>query len=145
MIRFSDHLDRDLIQKADVDAFWQTKIPHWLKVNSQGRYAIDPVVIDWQTTDNTEHYYSMGMRGIVPELQKMAWPILDELDSRPDWNWNDFDMDGNGELDSVVMIHSGYGAETTTTDCYETDFIDRIWAHGKLAWAWNKEGLLTWL
>lgn len=83
-----------------------------------------------QTTDNTEIYYSMGMRGITPELQQMAWPILDRLDNSTDWDWSQFDMDGNGALDSVVMIHSGYGAETFTTDCHGRLFKDRIWAHG---------------
>lgn len=129
MIRFSDHQDREMIPKDAVDTFWKTKVPDWLDVNSQGRYSIDPVVIDWQTTDKSEKYYSMGMRGIVPELQKMAWPILDELDSRPNWDWTQFDIDGNGQLDSVVMIHSGYGAETTTPDCYDREYTDRIWAH----------------
>lgn len=129
MIRFTDHEDRELIPKEQVDAFWQTKVPDWLDLNSQGRYSIEPVVINWQTTDNTEIYYSMGMRGIVPELQKMAWPILDELDNRPNWDWSEFDMDNNGMIDSVVMIHSGYGAETVRPDCFDTEFNNRIWAH----------------
>lgn len=133
MIRFSDHENRDLVPKADIDTFWQTKVPNWFDLNSQGRYDIDPVVVNWMTTDNTELYYSMGMRGIVPELQQMAWPILDELDNRPNWDWSQFDIDGNGRLDSVVMIHSGYGAETTTTDCFDREFSDRIWAHGMLS------------
>ena len=42
-------------------------------------------MIDWQTTDNTELHYSFGMRGIVRELQQAMWPILDNLDQRPDW------------------------------------------------------------
>ena len=77
----------------------------------------------------------MGMRGITPELQQMAWPILDNLDNRPDWDWGDFDIDGDGKLDSVVLIHSGYGAETTTPDCHGRDYMDRIWAHGEF---WNQ-------
>jgi M6 family metalloprotease-like protein len=59
----------------------------------------------------------------------MAWPILDELDNRPDWSWDDYDLDKNGRIDSLVLIHSGYGAETTTDDCYGRQFTDRIWAH----------------
>ena len=132
MIRFTDHNGRDLIPMSEVETFWNTRVPDWLDVNSQGRYSIDPVVVDWQTTDNTEEYYSFGMRGIVPELQQMAWPILDSLDNRPDWDWSEYDMDGNGDLDSVVMIHSGYGAETFTTDCFGAEYQNRIWAHGEL-------------
>ena len=129
MIRFSDHTERPLIGKADVDEFWQDKVPAWLEVNSQGLYNIDATVIDWVTTDNTEAYYSFGIRGTTKEAQKMAWPSLDILDNQPGWDWSKFDMDGNGELDSVVIVHSGYGAETVTTDCFGADFNDRIWAH----------------
>lgn len=78
---------------------------------------------------STEAFYSQGKRGIVREAQKMAWPSLSNLDSRPAWDWSKFDQDGNGELDSVVIIHSGYGAETVTTDCFGADYNDRIWAH----------------
>ncbi|CAB9526476.1 Pre-pro-metalloprotease PrtV [Seminavis robusta] len=129
MIRFSDHVDRELVPKSLVDTFWETKVPQWMEANSQGRYGIKATVIDWITTDNTEEYYSFGKRGIVLESQKMAWPILDKLDNRPNWDWSQFDLDGNGRIDSLVIIHSGYGAETTTTDCFGADFNNRIWAH----------------
>lgn len=132
MVRFSDHVDRTLVPKSDVETFWQTKVPQWLDLNSQGRYAIDATVIDWVTTDNTEAYYSFGKRGIVKEAQQMAWPILDDLNNRADWEWSKYDLDGNGDIDSLVIIHSGYGAETTTTDCFGAEFNNRIWAHGKI-------------
>jgi M6 family metalloprotease-like protein len=133
MIRFTDHADRDLVPKSEVEAFFNTKVSHWMKVNSQGLYTIKPTVIDWITTDNTEAYYSFGKRGIVPEAQQMAWPALDELDNRADWDWTQFDLDDNGQIDSLVYMHSGYGAETTTTDCFGADYNNRIWAHGELA------------
>ena len=62
----------------------------------------------------------------------MAWPALDALDNRPGWDWSQFDLDGNGRIDSLVISHSGYGSETLTTDCFGADFNNRIWAHGKL-------------
>ena len=87
MIRFTDHVDRELIPKPQVEEFWKEKMQDYFDVNSQGRYSIDPVIIDWETTDNTEEYYSFGMRGIVSELQQFAWPILDMLDNTPGWDW----------------------------------------------------------
>jgi hypothetical protein len=47
MIQFTDHLDREMVPKEAVETFWQTKVSDWFQVNSQGRYSIDPVVIDW--------------------------------------------------------------------------------------------------
>eukprot|EP00797_Seminavis_robusta_P011136 Sro1835_g300580.1 Pre-pro-metalloprotease PrtV (756) ;mRNA; f:8187-10960 len=129
LARFTDHTDRDMIPVRDIRDFWLVNMRDWFRANSQGRYDIEPTVIDWQTTDNTEVYYSMGKRGIVPESQQIAWPILDELDARPGWDWSKFDADGNGEIDSFVIMHSGYGAETFETDCYGTTYENRIWAH----------------
>jgi len=54
-------------------------------------------------------HYSFGQKGVVPEFQKAAWPALDALDNRPDWDWSVFDIDKDGKLDSVVITHSGYG------------------------------------
>lgn len=71
MIRFSDHVNRDLVSRVDVERFWNTRIAEWLgkieriyqiilvsvvtnapigatntsvELNSQGRYMIEPVV-----------------------------------------------------------------------------------------------------
>jgi len=85
MVRFKDHVSRDMIPKSAVDDFWLNRVPQWMKVNSQGLYNLQATVIDWTTTDNTEKYYSFDKQGIVPEGQQMAWPILDNLDARPDW------------------------------------------------------------
>ena len=78
-----------------------------MNVNSQGVYQLETTVIDWQTTDNTEAYYSFGVRGISTETGQMAYPILSNLDSRPNWDWSKYDLDGDGFMDSVVMVHSG--------------------------------------
>jgi M6 family metalloprotease-like protein len=80
------------------------------EVNSRGLYRIEATVIDWITAEETDQYYSQGQRGIVRESQQMAWNALDNLDSRPDWDWSKFDLDNNGDIDSLVIIHSGYGA-----------------------------------
>lgn len=94
------------------------------------------------TTDNTEKYYSFGKRGTVPQAGRMSWPALEVLDKRAGWDWSKYDLDGNGVIDSLVIIHSGYGAETTTDDCFGAEFNNRIWAHAfstSRAHAWNSE------
>ena len=52
---------------------WNTLITDWFALNSHGVYEIEPVVIDWVITDNTEKYYSFGYYGIVPNFQRAAW------------------------------------------------------------------------
>jgi Immune inhibitor A peptidase M6 len=129
LIVFGDHVDRPRIAKADVENMWKTLVPEWFDVNSHGLYDIDPVVTEWVVTDNTEKYYSFGKRGVVPDFQKAAWPALDALDKRSDWDWSIFDLDKDGKLDSVMITHSGYGAESMGADEHGTDYMNRIWAH----------------
>ena len=127
-MQFTDHMDRELINKADVEDLWQVLVPAWVDVNSQGRYQFESEVIDWVVTDNTEAYYSFGKQGLVPETQQMGFPILSQLDGQ-NFDWSQFDSDNDGRIDSLVMIHSGYGAETTREDCFGKKADDRIWAH----------------
>lgn len=97
-------------------------------------------------TDNTETYYSFGKTGVVPDFQKAAWPALDALDNTPGWDWSMFDRNEDTKLDSVVITHSGYGAETTTTDVYGTGYKNRIWAHAfaQSVESWSsKDGSVT--
>jgi len=39
MVRFTDHTSRPMISKAEIDKFWQSKVPDWFDVNSQVRYV----------------------------------------------------------------------------------------------------------
>ena len=47
MVRFSDHEDRDLISKIDIEEFWNTRVAEWMDVNSQGLYDIKATVVNW--------------------------------------------------------------------------------------------------
>ena len=64
------------------------------------------------------------------------------LDNTEGWDWSQFDLDGDGRLDSVVIIHSGYGAETGRTDMYGTEMRYRIWAH---AFAYTEDDWMPWI
>ncbi|CAB9503638.1 Immune inhibitor A peptidase M6 [Seminavis robusta] len=144
LVVFADHVDRPRLDKADVENTWKTLVPEWFDVNSYGLYDIDPVVTEWVVTDNTEEYYAFDKRGITPDFQKAAWPALDALDNTPGWDWSIFDIDEDGKLDSVVVTHSGYGAETREEDEYGTHYEQRIWAHafansGQIKWT-SKDG-----
>lgn len=71
---------------------------------------IDPL---FEFKHTTEAYYSFGQRGIIPGLSNAMWPALDKLDNQPDWDWSQFDLDEDGQLDSVVMMHSGIDGVVT--------------------------------
>ena len=106
------------------------RIKKWQTENSYGLYDAWFEVQDWKITDNTEKYYSFGVSGRVAEFAESYWPLLDALDEDPDWDWERFDVDGNGLLDGLVVLHSGYAAEEGGQDCTnQRGYLNRIWSH----------------
>ena len=138
-IVFDDHVDRPRVDVSDVEVMWNTIVPEWFDANSGGAYEIQATVTDWVVTDGSEAFYAGTNQGVISGFQKAAWPALDALDQDPDWDWSQFDSDQDGRLDSVVITHSGYGAESGETDLYRTPWEQRIWAH-----AWATSGEETW-
>ena len=87
--------------RPDIETLWKTKIRHWFRVNSYGKYNVDPHVVEWFVTDDTEYNYADNKQGMYAGLQNAMWPKLDELDADPGWDWSQFDLDQDGNLDSV--------------------------------------------
>jgi hypothetical protein len=50
---------------------------------------------------------------------------LDYLDDSVDFS--EFDGDGDGYIDAITLLHSGYGAEWGGIDSYNGTYTDRIW------------------
>lgn len=150
MIRFSDHVGRTLPSAADVDVLFNTvggdpvlaptgSIRDVYFENSYGQMTLDsfvnPGIGDWITVSNTEAYYANGNSGDSTLWQALR-EALDILDAVVDFN--DFDQDNNGRIDSIAFIHSGYAAEWGGTDAFGATTANRIWSH---RWAiqpqWN--------
>lgn len=150
MIRFSDHVGRTLPSVSDVDVLFNSTGGHptlaptgsvkdvYLE-NSYGQMTlnsdINPGIGDWITVPNTEAYYANGNSGDSTLWQALR-SALDTLDAVIDFN--DYDLDNDGRIDSIAFIHSGYGAEWGGTDAYGGTTANRIWSH---RWAiqpqWN--------
>ena len=54
---------------------------------------------------------------------------LNYLDVNGLVDFSDFDGDGDGFVDSIAFLHSGYGAEWGGSDAFGTDYLQRIWSH----------------
>lgn len=129
MVQFKNHKNRNLVEKSVIEDIWNGPIKDWFKVNARGRYEIEEaVVIDWTLTDNTEAHYADGKSGFTPGVKKAMYPILDKLDSEG-FDWGPFDVDQDGRLDSVVMMHSGISGVAGEEDCHGGLVKDRIWPH----------------
>lgn len=84
---------------------------------------------DWIPTDDTELHYSFGRSGLTRDLSRALHPVLRVLDALGE-DFSQFDQDGDGVLDSVVFLHSGFPAEVGQWDCYNGRVSSqRIWSH----------------
>jgi len=150
MIRFSDHAGRTLPSVADVDVLFNAvdgdpvlaptgSVKDVYFENSYGQMTLDsfvnPGIGDWITVSKTEAFYANGDSGDSTLWQALR-EALDVLDAVVDFN--DYDLDNDGRIDSIAFIHSGYGAEWGGTDVFGGTQANRIWSH---RWAiqpqWN--------
>jgi hypothetical protein len=139
LLQFTDHLDRTLIDPSVYDEMWNSQgtsdlipsgsVRKWFDKNSYGLYEIDARIVPWTLSDESELYYSFGSSGLVTQFQQAFWPVLDELDQNG-IDWSEYDLDQDGTLDAVTVLHTGYGAELKGVDCNnDRDFSNRIWSH----------------
>ena len=82
--------------------------------NSYGVLTLNSTVVAWVTLPQTEAYYangSSGLGGFYPENpQGMVEDALNLVDPLVDFG--QFDLDSDGFIDAISIIHSGFGAET---------------------------------
>ena len=148
-MQFEDHQDRDLIDPTDIDTFFQAEgqdedliptgsIKTYFWINSYHSLEIDALVVLWRVVGFTERDCLFGKSGMSTEFQRCFWPILDlldelRLDPSQAFNWADFDKNVDGFIDSMVVMHSGYGAEWGGIDPNGKASDQRIWSHSVAA------------
>ncbi|KAL7469418.1 hypothetical protein ACHAXS_009673 [Conticribra weissflogii] len=155
LLRFSNHKSRDVPPRADYDTLYNTVEPteHKKSVaptgsirqvflqNSYGAFTLESTVYEWITLSKSEEYYADGNHGFT-KLKEGIEEALDVLEKDPDFDFADFDLDGDGTIDGFGVLHSGYGAEFGGDDCYGAKNENRIWSHkGGMDWTSKEEGI----
>lgn len=91
--------------------------------NSSGMYDLSGTVVDWLTLPHSEAWYgadscAAGNASMVghPDnpigVQQSVIDAVDVLNARePGFNWDEFDTDGDGVVDHMVIVHAGVGEE----------------------------------
>lgn len=146
--KFSDHTKRPLPTKAQLQTMMghdglhplyapTGSVKYALDEFSYGDLDLDPVVWDWVTLSKTEAHYSgvqqgggMGLGTYFHDALREALKIHN--DARADFK--QFDVkekhgEGDGWIDAILFLHSGYGAEGGFTDCNGTPMQALIWSH----------------
>eukprot|EP00980_Cylindrotheca_fusiformis_P008001 scaffold1706_cov116-Cylindrotheca_fusiformis.AAC.4 len=156
LLRFDNHKDREMINPTDIDKFFNAdgrdsvlyptgSIKTYLKINSHDSLNIDSDIISWYLTNKTEKECSFDSYGLKQDFQQCFSPILEALDTlhsnpKHEFNWTTYDEDMDGVIDSLVVMHSGYGAEYGKTDPDGVTAENRIWSHSmgpQMNGGWN--------
>lgn len=146
-IRFANHASRPTIDKFKLSTLFNSPQPvegitptgsirEYFAINSYGKLIVESTVVDWISVKNTEQYYAGKKSGLDDTFHESLVEALRKLDKDPNFNFKDYDRDGDGVVDSVFFLHSGYSAEWGDVDCINgNDRSNRIWSH-----KWNIGG-----
>lgn len=88
---------------------------------SYGEFDIDGVALGWIMMDNNYEYYHEGNYGLQGGAGKMAKEAVEKAEAIYNPDWSQFDNDGDGKVDGVVIIHMGAGGESGSSN--------QIWSH----------------
>jgi immune inhibitor A len=101
-----------------------------------------PSTTDWYTAPQTYSYYVDGQHGLgsYPQnTQKLVEDLVDLVD--PIVDFSQYDNDSDGEVDALIVVHAGPGAEFTGSP-------NDIWSHKwGVSWSWSlnlKDGVRIW-
>ncbi|MFN0244328.1 MAG: M6 family metalloprotease domain-containing protein [Planctomycetota bacterium] len=142
LLRFSDHgpagQNRTLPSAANVNTIMNavggdpvlaptgSVRDHYLET-SYGQFTINSTSVGWIDVPNTETYYANNNSGLTTRTWELITDGLDLADATTDFT--QYDEDGDGWVDAITFLHSGYGAEWGGADQYGTDYSDRMWSH----------------
>ncbi len=114
---------------------------------SGGDYEIEGDVIGWVQVPHSTWYYDAdqcpgarsggGSRGAIPGAGSSRQLVRDSLDAVnaisdtiPDFDWANYDQNGDGLIDRLWIVHAGYGEEDGTVLLNRTDYGEAaVWSH----------------
>jgi hypothetical protein len=159
-IQFADHPDANLPSISHISTLFNAVNGHpticptgsirdVFFSSSYGKLTVVSTVLPWIKLSRPQSYYAGGASGMAPQFQEALVEALEYLESDPDFTFRDYDVNGDGLIDAITYVHSGYGAEWGGVDCTvaEAGVGDRIWSHKwKLSpqtWTSAKDGVLV--
>lgn len=96
----------------------------------------------WMTLSQKQSHYAENNYGLH-RSSDMVLEALEQLES-VDFPFDEYDLDGDGEIDGFHALHSGYGAEYEGIDCGGAPELDRIWSHkDALGWTSERTGVVV--
>lgn len=118
VIEFTDQANSYSAASFDSMAFngWPTgTMDDYYTEISYGNLTLSGQVLGWHTAGNTRAYYGNGQNGWGTYPQNAARLVEEAVDSAEAYgcDFSQYDNDGDGMVESIIIIHSGEGAETS--------------------------------
>lgn len=102
---------------------------------SLGKYDLDGDILAWRRAANPMNFYASDGFGLNPNLgvgHNAGWLVQElvaALDSTVDFSR--YDLDGDGYVDALWVLHSGQGGE------YDTRIPTNLWSHQSSLTSWG--------
>lgn len=147
LIRFQDHKERELPPKENVQILMDQRGDHpglapsgsirkLFQQNSYGQLDLRSKVFDWVTVSKNEAYYANKAAGLNVKIHEALHEAL-EIHNAMGTKFKQFDYketmsdgtSGDGNIDAILFLHSGYAGEFGYYDCDGIYYQDRIWSH----------------
>ena len=122
-IKFADHGDRKVPTKEYLEEFFNGdgssevnevgSVRDWLRRNSNGKYVPQFVIQDWDVSTKTEKETAGGTSGMGQNFFPFFQFALNKIDNDPDHDWWSGFVSPEGYLNHLVVLHSGYMAESS--------------------------------
>ena len=128
-VRWKDHVSRQLPsvgklhqvfnnEAADSEVCPSGSVRMFYRDASYNQFdVVTEVWSDWITSNNNESYYANEEMGYVynaeyvtPLVNEALVDALNQMDQSY-FEFTQFDKDKDGEIDSIIFLHSGYNAE----------------------------------
>ncbi len=108
-------------QLFTIDTFSPGSMRDYYREISYGNFDVDGVALGWIMMDNDYAYYHENNYGFDGGAAEMAREAVIKAEAIYNPDWSQFDNDGDGKVDGVIIIHMGQGGEGGTTT--------QIWSH----------------
>jgi len=135
-------VNEDFTGQSVTDYYWDM---------SNDVYTVTGDVVGWLAVDHSTWYYdadecpgarsgtSVQRGGMIPDggsTKDLVRDALDKVNEKiiggqlPGFSWTDYDGDGDGIIDSLWIVHAGYGEEDSTIMLNRTDYGEAaVWSH----------------
>lgn len=114
------------LQKELFDGPWPTStMREYYLENSYNQFEVTGTVYGWIQAAEPESLYTGpdGTYGMGGYAQRFVRELIDSVDA--DVNFADYDNDGDGVVESIIIVHSGLGQENFGSSSPQ----NHIWSH----------------